>query len=128
MKHEEVVELVNELGELRAMADVLRLDKQKLIEEAMPEDVNAELASIEAEFSPQQAAVAEHIADAEAKVKRAVVELGLTVTGEHVQAVYVSAKRKWDTKRLDGYAVAHPEIEAFVSQSNPYVTIRNRKR
>ena len=60
-----------------------------------------------------------------AEVKADVLAHGETVKGAHLMAVWVKGRTSWDSKRLDGYAAAHPEIETFRSVGEPSVTIRS---
>ena len=64
----------------------------------------------------------------EDEIKRAVVELGVSVEGENVKATFVKGRLSWDGKGLEGYAVAHPEVMVFQKQGSPYVrfTYKNK--
>lgn len=57
-------------------------------------------------------------------VKASVIAEGESVKGERLQAVWVKGRTSWDTKALDGYSAAHPEIERFRKVGEPNVTIR----
>lgn len=57
-------------------------------------------------------------------VKAEVVERGESVTGNPLSAIYVKGKTSWDGKGLTGYAVAHPEINAFKKVGNPSCSIK----
>jgi hypothetical protein len=60
------------------------------------------------------------------EIKADVLAAGQSVTGAHLQAVWVKGRVSWDTRRLDGYAAAHPEITAFRKIGEPTVSIRSR--
>ena len=60
-------------------------------------------------------------------IKTAAVEVGETVKANHYMAVFTQPKPTWDSGKLEGYAAAHPEILAFRTEKNPYVSIRKVK-
>ena len=60
----------------------------------------------------------------EAEVKQEVIEAGQTIKGSCLQACYAKGRVSWDTKMLDGYVVAHPEVEQFRKVGEPSVSIR----
>jgi len=55
------------------------------------------------------------------------ISVGESVKGSHLQVVYSSPRVTWDTKGLDGYAIAHPEITIFRREGKPSASIRNRE-
>jgi hypothetical protein len=60
----------------------------------------------------------------ESEVRLAVLAHGETVKGDKYKAVFSKGRVTWDTKGLDGFAVAHPEIETLKRVGNPSVSIR----
>ena len=64
----------------------------------------------------------------ESEIREAVLGLGHTVKDDVLMAVWNKGRIKWDTKGLDGYAVANPEVGAFRSVGEPSVTIREVRR
>jgi len=119
-------EKLNQLANFRAQIDMLNLQKQEAIDKVLTPEIKAELEAIDAEFGDKSEGAKENIAALEAEIKDAVVNQGATVKGEFLMAVYNKARASWDTKGLDGFAVAHPEIRAFQSFGKPSVTIRSR--
>jgi len=63
------------------------------------------------------------IAVIRADIEEYVVELGETVRSDTLMAVYRKGRVSWDSKKLEGYAAAHPEIEQFKTIGKPSVTI-----
>lgn len=47
-----------------------------------------------------------------------------SVKGEKLQAVFSKGKTTWITKALEGYALAHPEINKLKKTGKPSVSIR----
>jgi len=115
--------LLDELAQLRHNA--ARLAEMK--REAVPAEVQQILADIDAEFDPEIARTNTAISSAENEIKELVIENGATVKAAGLQAVYAQGRVSWDTDKLDGYAVAHPEIKQFKTQGKPSVSIRVAK-
>ena len=81
-------------------------------------------AEIEAEFAGKADAVDENIRKLTDEIKNAVKELGTSVKADHFQAVYVKGRVTWDTSKMDGYAVGHPEVLFMRKEGEPSVTLR----
>lgn len=114
---------LEQLKELDAQKVIIQLDKQKAIDEVLTEEIKAQLDAIGAEFDPLMEAINETITRLEAEVKAAVLSKGSTVKGAYT-AIYNKGRVSWDTKALEGYAAAHPEIEKFKKTGDPSVSIR----
>ena len=117
-------ELMRNMENARAQLDDIMAHVATLKDEAVPVEVKAKLADIDDEFAPLIAGAQEIYADAEAAVKTAVAEHGATVKGQFLQAVWSKPRVTWDVKALDGYALNHPELFAFRTESKPSVSIR----
>lgn len=120
----EIKELLYNLDNLKAHEDYLRLKKQEVIDGVLTEEIKQQLDEINVEFMDDFESVADSIKEATALVKTAVLEAGETVKGEHLQAVYVKGRNKWDTAGLKGYAVVNPDVLNFFTPGNPSVSIR----
>ena len=120
----QVITKLTQLEELDAQTELIRLDKQKAINTILTDEVKAQLAAIDAEFDPMTDAVRETIGKLEGEVKLAVLAHGETVKGSKYKAIFGKGRISWDAKGLAGYAVVHPEVEAFKKVGNPSVSIR----
>ena len=116
---------IEQLKNLDAQREIIRLDKQKAIDAVLTDEIKAKLAAIDAEFDPLTDAVNETIGVLESEVKTAVLSHGASVKGAYT-AVFYKGRVSWDTKALNGYAAAHPEIEQFRKVGNPTVSIRRK--
>ena len=120
----DAVQMLEQLTEFYAQRDLLMIDKKRALEDAMPAEVKQRMNELEAEFGDKEEAVKDNIAALEAEVKQAVLDEGATVKGGSLQAVYVKGRVSWDSKALDGYCKAHPELEEYRKQGNPSVSLR----
>jgi uncharacterized protein YqeY len=129
------VEKLNQLDEFQAQKALLDLDKKQMIEDVYNrlytpevrqalEEIKKAEADINAEFAIKSEAVDENIAKLTAEIKDEVLANGATVKGEHMMAVFTKGRVSWDTKGLDGYVVAHPEVSQFRKEGEPSVAIR----
>ena len=114
---------LDELAEIRAAVEVTRLDYEAKRAEIL-RAVQEELAALDAEFQPLLETSAERVAALETEIKDDVARYGATVKGQHVQAVYTRGRVSWDTRGLDGYAQAHPEVQAFRKEGDPSISLR----
>ena len=115
---------LDNLSEMQAHREVVRMDHDAKIE-ALLAPLAAQLAQLNAQRADDLASFDGAIAELTAEVKADVLAHGETVKGAHLMAVWVKGRTSWDSKRLDGYAAAHPEIETFRSVGEPSVTIRS---
>ena len=118
-----IIARLDELAEIRAAVDVTRLDYEAKRAEIL-RAVQEELAALDAEFKPLLDTSAERVAELEEAIKNDVARLGASVKGRHVQAVFTRGRVSWDTKALDGYAHAHPEVQVFRKEGEPSVSLR----
>jgi cysteinyl-tRNA synthetase len=81
-------------------------------------------AEIEVEFSGKAEAVDENIKKLTEEIKSDVLTLGVSVKGKHYQGIYVKGRVTWDTSKMDGYAVGHPEVLFMRKEGDPSCTIR----
>ena len=114
------------MNEIRAYLDRLAELRDERAKLANPFD--EQIKNLEYERDVLTDGLDQHIADVENEIRIAVTKLGQTVKGSALMAVWNKGRVKWDTKGLDGYAIAHPEIEAFRSEGEPSVSIRVVKR
>lgn len=115
-------EKLDKIAELKSAQNVREIEKQALIDQLIPQEIKAKIAEIEAEFSNSD--ISEKIDALTEEVKGEVVSVGETVKGTYLMAVYNKGRVSWDTKALDGYVTAHPELLQFRKEGAPSVSIR----
>ena len=123
-----VQELLNEYSNNLAGIDLLNGNKQELIDKVIPPEIKARLDEIEAEFTPVFANINTRNQELIDMIKAEVVAAGETVSGEFHQAVYMKGRTSWDSKSLEGFAAAHPEILQFKTIGSPSVSIKARSK
>lgn len=117
-------EMLDRLAEYQAQRTIAEMDKQALIDSVLTPEIKAKLADIEAEFADKVGAVDQNINDLTARVKQAVISDGQTVKGNYLQAVYMKGRVSWDTKTLEGLAIAMPKLLDAKKEGEPSVSIR----
>jgi HEAT repeat protein len=120
----DISQKIDQLANYQAQRDVLELEKQSLIDQLMPPEIKARIEEIEAEFSGKREAVDGNIAQLESEIKEEVIRHGATVKGSFLRVVYHPGRVTWDTKSLDAYARARPELLEFRKQGEPFVSIQ----
>lgn len=115
-----VQEALNTLAELRS--DVERLREEK--KEAVPKRVQESLARVDEKFKPRIEAVQLRLEEVEKQIRHSVLHLQTSVKGDALHAIYMSPRKTCDIHKLEGYAAAHPEVQAFIKEGEPSVAIR----
>lgn len=123
----DIKDKLDRLYDLRAATDALRLDFEDKRAKIIPADVRAALDELEAEYRGTADAAQENAAALEAEIKADVLAAGATVKGTGMSAIYSAGRVSWDTKALDGFAAAHPEIATFRKVGEPSVSFRVAK-
>ena len=116
-------EKLDKIADLKSAQSLRESEKQALIDQVLTPEIKTKIAEIEAEF-----AASDNITDTinllTEEVKSEVAQLGKTVKGTFLMAVYSKPRVSWDTKALDGYIVSHPELTQFRKEGAPSVSIR----
>ena len=108
----------------QSQLDVIRLRFNELQDSLISPEIKEKLDEAKAEEKTALEACQEGIDRLTETIKTEVAKGGETVKGKELVAVWNKGRSSWDTKRLEGYAEAHPEIKAFYVKGEPGVTIR----
>ena len=120
----DIYEKIEKYSDLMFGIDAINQEKQTLIDEVLTPEIKEKLAEIDAEFDPKIEEISQEKAALEAEIKQEVLEAGRTVKGTYHSFVWSKPRVSWDTKALDGYAAAHPEIAQFRTEGSPSVSVR----
>jgi hypothetical protein len=120
----DTTEKLNRLSEMQSQADVIRLHFDELKKQILTPEIQAALAEIDAEMNTTLETLQGGISSLTDEIKLDILLDGKSVKGNYLMAVWNKGRISWDTKGLDGYAVAHPEMSAFRKEGDPSVTIR----
>ena len=121
---EAIVRKLDELGELKAEADLLKIKKQELIDSILTTEVKRQLAEIDEETAPQFENINKRLGEIEASIKTDVIQFGKSVKGNSLQAVWNKGRVKWNDSGLMQYLSVHPEIAYLREVGNPSIAIR----
>lgn len=122
---EKIKELLNKLSEAEAYVDTAHLKKQEAIDGVLTPEIKMQLDAIDVDFDGNTEHAREEINKLRSDIKDAVEAHGSSVKGEHRHAVF-SRRSTWNGKKLEGFALAHPEILAAKKESIS-VSIRKTK-
>ena len=104
--------------------ELLQKEMQDAIDQAMPQEVLDRIDDIKAELQPEIERLDTEISLVAEWLKEYVIQIGETLKGEYHMVVAAKGRTTWNTKGLQGYAIAHPEIEVFKSVHDPSASIR----
>ena len=99
----------------------------RLLEQAIPEEVQKQLEEIKAEYQPMIEQVQAALAYTKERIEQQVLDATTTWKGTRYMAVWNKGRETWDGHALDGFAMAHPEILQAKKIGNPTVTFRQVK-
>lgn len=122
----EIINLLKLLENLEDKISFLNLERDRLREEAIPENVRQVLREIDEEFAPQIEETRNLADKVREQIKNLVLEHKQSVstpTGR-VVAIFRKGPSGWDTQRLRQYAEKHPEINSFITEGQPSVIIK----
>lgn len=122
-----VTSLLNELSELQSAVDVINLRFDDLRKDILTPEIQEQLDDVEVERATATDTAQEGISKLQTRIKEYVLDHGASVKADYLHAIYAKGRVSWNTKGLAGYAVAHPEIEAFKKVGKPSVSIRRVK-
>ena len=121
-----ITEKLDRLAELQSAPDAIRLQKQAIIDTILTDEIKAKLAEIDAEFAEPLRAAELQASELTDEIKADILAGGETVRGHYLMAVYVKGREGgWDSGKLKGFAMAHPEIMAAKKpDGDPTVSFR----
>jgi hypothetical protein len=119
-----IEKMLDELHDLQCKADYLRITKDSEIKGAIPDDIQKIIDAIKEKYSEIVMDVDEEISMLANEIKEQVKATGESVKGEHLSAVYTKPRVTWDSKGIEGFSVAHPEINVFRKVGEPSVSIK----
>ena len=114
----DIYEKIEKYSDLTFGIDAISQEKQALIDQVLTPEIKEKLAEIDAEFDPKVDELAQQKSMLEAEIKQEILEAGRTIKGTFHSFVWSKPRVSWDTKALDGYAAAHPEIQVFRSEGS----------
>lgn len=121
---EEVRTLLAKVTEMRMQVTAAEASWDRMREELIPDEVKQKIEELGQEMAPKIAEMAEELDRVEKELRDMVARYGQTVTGLKFQVVYFSPKPVWNEKALEGYAAAHPDINALKTMSEAKAQIR----
>jgi hypothetical protein len=127
MTSKTVISNLNKLSTTKETVKSLFEKRSALLSQALemfvPADIKSSYYSMEAEIEALEQNCG-HITDV---IKDGVLSLGESVKADQLHAVFTKGRTTVDTNGLLGYAVAHPEVQAFIKTGSPSVSIREVK-
>lgn len=122
-----VEEKLEELKRLDKEREAFQTEKRAKIDDILTDKIKEKLAKVDAYYDPAIANLNEISKQVEKEIKAVVLINGVSVKGVY-HAIYVRGRITWDSKKLDGYALAHPEINEARKTGKPSVRINRTKK
>lgn len=120
----DIKQKLDQLSEYSSQLNVLDIARKDAIAKVLTPEIQAQLDAIDDEYAGMEDAVNANLEKLQDEIEADVLAAGASVKGTHLQAIWMKGRVSWDTKALDGYAAAHPEIAPFRKEGQPTVSIR----
>ena len=120
----DIYEKIEKYSELTFGIGSIIQERQALIDQVLTPEIKEKLAEIDAEIEPKFDEINRQKSMLEAEIKQEILDAGRTIKGMFHSFVWSKPRVSWDTKALDGYAAAHPEIAQFRTEGSPSVSVR----
>lgn len=121
-------EKLNKYAEYLEQQDSLQKQMQELLDAVpVPQEIVDQWNTIKAEFQPLIDAANQTANELKQDITGDVLKFGQTVRGNQYMAVWNKGRTSWDNKKLEGYAMDHPEILQAQSIGEPTVSFRKVK-
>jgi hypothetical protein len=134
MDKQDIVSVLDNLAAVNEEVEKLRFDvlnqKAAIMATIQPEidkimaSVKPQLDEAEGQFQMRVAAGLELSEKLDKEARAAVIELGASVKGTYLHAVYSKGRVTWDGKKLDGMMSLIPELRDARKEGEPSVAIR----
>jgi hypothetical protein len=124
MDEMDVTMQLDELADLQLGQDAIRLRKQEEIDLIITPEIKERLAEIDAKYQGEMESIQSRISVLDYDIRQAVLKLGESIKGSRLHAVWNKGRVSWDTRALDGYSKAHPELNEFRKEGEPSISIR----
>lgn len=112
---------------MRLLAASIKEEQQSLIDAILTEEQKEKILEINSEYATRIEDANHTLSEAEDKVKITVKGMGKTIKSNNLQAVFTAGRVTWDSKGLQGYAAAVPELLKFQKVGEPTISIREVK-
>jgi len=121
--------MIEKYADLVERLDMLTKNHTELRDKLIPDEVKLALADLDAEYKPMIDAVQEELATIKGLIEQTVLEQKETWKGSRFMATWNKGRAGgWDSEKLEGYAMAHPEIMgAKKPDGQPTVSFRQVK-
>jgi len=120
------IEAIDKYSKLVEQETLVRQMLQDELQSLISQEIKDRMEELKAEFEPRIEQLSEEKSALESEIKSEVLEAGRTVKGTYHSFVWSKPRVSWDTKALDGYAAAHPEIAQFRTEGSPSVSVRKQ--
>ena len=120
----DIYEKIEKYSDFSFGIDAVLTQKKELIDAVLTPEIKEKLAEIDAEFDPKVDELSQQKSMLESEIKQEILDAGRTIKGTYHSFVWSKPRVSWDTKALDGYAAAHPEIAQFRTEGSPSVSVR----
>lgn len=120
-----IQEKLDRLYILRSNAVDLQLEKDKSQSAIIPKEIRDNLNMLEEKYAGHFSTLKQEMQSLEESIRRDVIQQQENYKGASgMSALYMPGRITWDTRGLEGYSKAHPEVLELRRVGEPFVTIK----
>lgn len=116
--------LLTTYSHMLARQEAYKQTEQALMDAVLTDEQRQEIATIRLEFADVYDTMDERIAEVRTEIERIGKLIGESVVAAGFRAEYHKASVKWNTDKLEGFAVLYPDVLSFRTVGQPSVQIK----
>lgn len=119
-----------QLKELDRRLEIISNDKDVVIDSILTKEIKDQLEAVDQEFDEKWTVLKDEANKLELEIREEVLMtgIGLKKTVDNYGVFFVKGRVSWNVKALEGYAIAHPEIDKFKKVGKPSVRINKKSK
>lgn len=119
-----IASMLKNYTDLEGKASGLRQEYENIKFSLIPDEIRQKIMEVDRQQQEQAEKIQAELASMKAEIVRLTEEFGESVnTPKGVRSAIFSIRTEWDSKRLEGYAIAHPDVLQLQSKK-VVITIR----
>lgn len=122
---DDIVYRLDTLAKLREVIESFQQEQDGLVDQAFLNSPDLNVRRHELIRNIEE--LSKNSADQSKELIEEVLRVEESVKGGKLQAVFSKGRTTWDTKKLEGYALAHPELNELKRVGKPSVSVKEVK-
>lgn len=127
MERYEIEQALDQISEIHDQVMQLSAERQTALDSVIPAEVKQQMDAVDLEYAGKISAASQNSKELEDQVRAAVLELGESVRGKSIHAIWMKGRVSWDSAKLEGLMIAIPALKEVRKEGDPSVSLRGVK-